>query len=147
MQKALAGIEGISNLKTQRLTYIPQVEVRFKPEMSTGLGLSPGDVRSVTETTLTGTKVGDIYSHQKIHNIVVRGNKRYRTSIDALGEMDVALPGGGVAPGQRCGHLRRTDAKPNYARGWFAQHRRESRRERALAQCGFRRRKRGTCVA
>lgn len=98
VQKALSSIEGISNLKTQRLTYIPQVEVRFKPEMSTGLGLSPGDVRSVTETMLTGTKVGEIYSHQKIFNIVVRGDERYRTSIDALEEINVTLPGGGVAP-------------------------------------------------
>ena len=94
----LAKVEGVSDLKVQRLNQIPQIEVSYKADLGASLGLGPGDVRQVTETMLTGTKVGEIYSDQKIFNIVVRGADRFRGSLDALQELEINLPGGGLIP-------------------------------------------------
>jgi Cu/Ag efflux pump CusA len=94
---ALRKIDGVNNLKVQQQHLVPRVEVRFKPEVGASLGVTPGDIRQVTETMLNGTTVGQIYKDQKIHNIVVRGSPRFSRTIDALQEVSIDLPSGGNA--------------------------------------------------
>lgn len=94
---ALGGIEGVGNLHVQQQTLVPQIEIRFKQEYAAALGLTPGDIRQVTETLLNGTTVGQIYEDQKIYDIVVRGTPKFSRDIDTLRSISVDLPAGGNA--------------------------------------------------
>ena len=94
----LAAIEGVDDLLVQHQTLVPQIEIDFKPEAAAIFGLTPGDLRRVTEVLLTGTKVGELYEEQKVFDVVVRGTPQVGANIDALGAMLISTPGGGAVP-------------------------------------------------
>ncbi len=93
-----AGIDGVDDLHVQHQTLIPQIEIDFKPDAAAVFGLTPGDLRRVTETLLTGTKVGEIYEEQKVFDVVVRGTPAVGANIDALRATLIDTPGGGAVP-------------------------------------------------
>jgi Cu/Ag efflux pump CusA len=94
----LATIEGVRDLHVQHQTLIPQIEIVFKPEAAAVFGLTPGNLRRVTETLLTGTKVGEIYEQQKVFDVVVRGTAAATANIDTLRATLIATPSGGAVP-------------------------------------------------
>ena len=95
---ALSEIEGVADLFVQRQMLIPQIEVDYRPEAGAILGLTPGDLREVTEVMLAGRKVGEIYEEQKVFDVVVRGTPSVGANIDSLRDMLIDTPGGGVVP-------------------------------------------------
>jgi len=95
---AIAGIEGIVDLRVQPITMIPQVEVRFRMEAGAQFGLAPGDVRRAVTTLLQGTKVGEIYQGQQIFDCVVYGIPRVRHDVAALQALAIDTPTGGQVP-------------------------------------------------
>ena len=94
----LAAIEGIDDLHVQHQTLIPQIEIEFKPDAAAVFGLTPGDLRRVTETLLTGRKVGELYEGQKVFDVVVRGTPSVGANIDELRAILIDTPGGGAVP-------------------------------------------------
>jgi len=95
---ALSEIDGVADLFVQRQTLIPQIEIDFRPEAGAILGLTPGDLRRVTEVMLTGIKVGELYEEQKVFDVVVRGTPKVGANLDSLRDMLIDTPGGGVVP-------------------------------------------------
>jgi CzcA family heavy metal efflux pump len=94
----LASIDGVGDLHVQHQTLIPEIRIDFKPEPAAVFGLTPGDLRRVTETLLTGTKVGELYDEQKVFDVVVRGTPDVGANIDALRAVLIDTPGGGAVP-------------------------------------------------
>jgi Cu/Ag efflux pump CusA len=94
----LANIDGVDDLHVQHQTLIPQIEIDFKPEAAAIYGLTPGDLRRVTEVMLTGVKVGELYDEQKVFDVVVRGTPEVGANMDALRDMLIDTPGGGAVP-------------------------------------------------
>ncbi len=94
----LADVDGVGDLHVQHQTLIPQIEIEFKPDAAAVFGLTPGDLRRVTETLLTGTKVGELYEGQKVFDVVVRGTPGVGANIDALRATLIDTPGGGAVP-------------------------------------------------
>ena len=94
----LASIDGVDDLHVQHQTLIPQIEIDFKPEAAAIFGLTPGDLRRVTEVMLTGVKVGELYDEQKVFDVVVRGAPHVGANMDALRDMPIDTPGGGAVP-------------------------------------------------
>jgi CzcA family heavy metal efflux pump len=95
---AIAGIEGIVDLRVQPMTMIPQVEVKLRTDSAAQFGLAPGDVRRAVTTLLQGTKVGEIYQGQQIFDCVVWGAPRVRHDVAALGTLAIDTPTGGQVP-------------------------------------------------
>ncbi len=94
----LATIDGVDDLLVQHQTLIPYIAIDFKPEAAAVFGLTPGDLRRLTEVILTGNKVGELYQDQKVFDVVVRGTPEAGANIDALRDLLVDTPSGGAVP-------------------------------------------------
>ena len=98
IKKAIDGIPGVINLKTEDQVLVPQVQVRLRPDAASRFGLSPGQVRHAVATLVRGTKVGEVYEDQKTYDVVVRGSPHVRSDIEAIRDLPIDLPFGGQAP-------------------------------------------------
>lgn len=96
--KVLADVEGVSDLKVQPQTLVPQLAVRFHQENAARFGVSATDVRSAINTLVNGTKAGEIYEDQKIFDVVVWGTTAQRGNIENIKNMTIDIPTGGRVP-------------------------------------------------
>ena len=95
---ALSGIEGVADLSVQKQNLVPRIHITFRPESGSIYGLTPGDVRTATAIFLSGTTVGEVYDAQQVIKVVVRGASASATNVDALRDLMIATPGGGLVP-------------------------------------------------
>ncbi|MDC0716215.1 efflux RND transporter permease subunit [Nannocystis bainbridge] len=93
--RALADVDGITNLKVEPQVEVPQIEVRFKPEAARPFGLNPGEVRRTATTLIRGTKVGEVYRGGQTIDVVVVGAARLRDDLAAVQSLRIAAPLGG----------------------------------------------------
>src|ERR1700754_2850424 len=93
-ERAMASVEGVTNLKVESQTLLPQVEVRLRPEAAERYGLTPGHVRRATTTLLRGIKAGEVYEGQKRFDVVVWGVPACRDDVAALRELPIDTPAG-----------------------------------------------------
>lgn len=91
----LATVEGVSDLKVQPQTLVPQLAVKYHPENAARFGISATDVRSTINTLVNGTKAGEIYEDQKIFDVVVWGTTAQRQNIENIKNMMIDVPTGG----------------------------------------------------
>jgi Cu/Ag efflux pump CusA len=95
---ALGDVDGVSELKVEPQTLVPQVEVRLRPEVAASFGLTPAQVRSAVTTLVQGRKVGEVFEDQKIHDVTVWSVPSARADLSSLRELLVEIPGGGHVP-------------------------------------------------
>ncbi len=96
--KAMSTISGVVDLKVEPQVLVPQLEVAVRPEAAERFGLGPGDIRRAITTLIKGTKVGEVYEDQKIFDVVVWGEPRFRSDPNAIREILVDTPLGGQVP-------------------------------------------------
>ncbi|HKH61347.1 MAG TPA: efflux RND transporter permease subunit [Flavitalea sp.] len=94
----LSNVEGVSDLKVQPQTLVPQLAVKFHPDNAARFGLSAADVRTAINTLVNGTKVGEIYEDQKIFDVVVWGTAEQRSNIERIRDLQIDIPRGGRVP-------------------------------------------------
>jgi CzcA family heavy metal efflux pump len=94
----LKDVPGVSELKVEPQTLVPQVQVRLRPEEAANLGLTPAQVRRAVTTLVKGLKVGEVFEEQKIHEVTVWSMPAVRGDLAALREMLIGIPGGGYVP-------------------------------------------------
>ncbi len=87
VEKTMGGIDGVTNLKVESQTLLPQIEIRVRPDALERYGLTPGHVRRATTTLLRGTKVGEVYESQKRFDVVVWGHEKCRADVTAIREL------------------------------------------------------------
>lgn len=93
--KAMGDIKGVSALKVEPQTLVPQVIVRLRPDVAGTFGLTPAQVRRAVATLVKGSKVGEIFEEQKIHDVTVWSEARVRTDVQSLRELLIETPAGG----------------------------------------------------
>jgi Cu/Ag efflux pump CusA len=98
IEAALADIPGVAHLKVEAQDLVPQLDVRLRPAAAAVHGLTPGRVRQAATTLIKGTKVGEVYSEQKVFDVVVWGQPSVRHDPLAIGQLEIATPGGGYVP-------------------------------------------------
>ncbi|MFO0807598.1 MAG: efflux RND transporter permease subunit [Gemmataceae bacterium] len=91
-ERAMATVEGVTNLKVESQVLVPQIEVRLRPEAAERYGLTPGHVRRATTTLLRGAKVGEVYEGQKRFDVVVWGEPACRDDVTALRSLPIDTP-------------------------------------------------------
>lgn len=91
-------IEGISSLKVEHQTLVPQVQIRLDPEKASLYQLRPGYVRETINTLIKGDIVGQVYQSQKSRDVVVWGNPKTRLDLQSLNEMLIETPMGTYVP-------------------------------------------------
>ena len=98
VRAAMANIDGIADLKVQPQILVPQMEVQVRPRAAARFGLTPGDIRRATTTLIKGAKVGEFYEGQKSFDVVVWGQPSIRTSPEAIRNLMIETPTGGLVP-------------------------------------------------
>lgn len=98
VRDAVAGIEGVGDLKLESQVLVPQILIRPRPADLARLGLSAGEVRRQAQTLVAQTKVGEVYRDQKAFDVTVWGEPSVRSNPQALRDLMIQAPAGGVAP-------------------------------------------------
>lgn len=96
--KLLEKVNGVSDLKVQPQTLVPQLAVKFNTDNAARFGISAAQVRTAINTLVNGTKVGEIYDDQKIFDVVVWGMDDQRGSIENVRNLLIDIPAGGRVP-------------------------------------------------
>lgn len=92
---AIRDVPGVSALKVESLTQVPQIAVNVRPDLASIHGLTVGRVTQAVATMVSGKKVGEVYQNQRVHDVVVWGAPRTRDSYTALRELLLETPAGG----------------------------------------------------
>jgi heavy metal efflux system protein len=79
-----------------------QTEVVIRPDRSrlARYGIAMSDVNTLVNEALAGSNASTFFDREQRFDIVVRLDPRYRRSIDAIGNLQLALPGTQVGNGQ-----------------------------------------------
>jgi CzcA family heavy metal efflux pump len=96
--EVMKSVAGVTNLKVEPQTLIPQIVVKLRPDAAAQFGLTPGDVRTAATTLIRGTQVGEIYEGQKIFRVMVWGTESVRNDFDAIQRLMIDTPSGGQVP-------------------------------------------------
>jgi len=94
VEKVMAAVPGVVDMKVEPLVMVPQIEVKLRPEAAERFGLTAGQVRRATTTLLKGAKVGEVYEGQKRFDVVVWGMPKLRTDLTALQALPIDTPSG-----------------------------------------------------
>jgi CzcA family heavy metal efflux pump len=94
VEKAMAEVAGVTNLRVEPQVLVPQIEVRPRPDDAARFGLTPGHIRRVTTLLTRGQKVGEIYEGPKRFDVTVWGTPRWRTDLSALQSLPIDTPAG-----------------------------------------------------
>ena len=95
VQEALAGIDGIVDLKKELHVDVPQIEVEVNLAAAQRYGIKPGDVRRATAVLLAGEEVGDIFRDGRTYDVNVWSTPETRQSLTSIRELLIDTPGGG----------------------------------------------------
>lgn len=92
---AVKDIKGISALKVESLSLVPQITVKVNPEAAALNGLTAGQIRQAVTTLISGRKVGEVYQDQRVHDVTVWSVPSARADFTTLRELLIATPSGG----------------------------------------------------
>jgi CzcA family heavy metal efflux pump len=95
VKSAVTGITGVTDLKVEQQSLVPQIQIRPKPEAMAPYGLTAGDVRRAANTLISGSKAGEIFRNQMSVDVIVWGTPETRSDIHALRDVLIAAPSGG----------------------------------------------------
>ena len=109
VHKALEGVAGITDLKNELVTEIPQIEVKVDLAKAHKYGLKPGDVRRAASTMISGEEVGDIFYEGKAYDVNVWSTPSTRMNLDSIKNLLLNTPKGGHV---RLGELADISIKP-----------------------------------
>lgn len=100
VNKAIADVKGVVNLKIEPQVLVPQIQVRLRSEVAANFGLTPGMARRAATTLIKGQKVGEVYKDQKVFDVAVWGTESVRSDPQALRDLAIETPGGRVTLGE-----------------------------------------------
>src|SRR5262249_35028856 len=98
VKEIINGVPGIVDAAIYRS--LGQPNVLISPDRAAGAryGLNVGDVNAVLEAAIGGKAVPQVLEGDRRFDLVVRWQKPYRISLEAIRELRVSLPGGGQMP-------------------------------------------------
>ena len=90
----LAGISGLTELHTELLVDVPQIQVQVDLDKAQQYGLKPGDVRRAAAYLIAGEEVGDIHTANRTYDINVWSTPQNRDSLTSVQNLLIDTPGG-----------------------------------------------------
>jgi CzcA family heavy metal efflux pump len=98
VQRALSKVTGLTELHTQLLEDVPQVDVEVRLPVALRYGLKPGDVRRAAATYLASEEVGDVFRAGKAYDVHVWSTPQTRRSLTDIRRLPIDTPSGGHVP-------------------------------------------------
>lgn len=87
VKAAIEGVPGVTDLKIEQQTLIPQIQIRARPQALAAYGLSDGDLRRAASTLIQGSRLGEIYREQLPVDVVVWSEPEQRQDLHALQDL------------------------------------------------------------
>ena len=91
-------IEGIGDLKADKVTGLPQITVKYDYNKIALYGLNITDINKIIRSSFAGENAGTIYEESKRFDVVVRMNSANRTDISDVSNLFIPLPNGQQVP-------------------------------------------------
>ncbi len=91
-------IEGLTDLKVEQVTGMPQLVVKYNRNRIAQYGLSIADVNRIINTAYAGGTTGVVYEGERKFDLVVRIPKNENTDIDILKSLLIPTPLGNQIP-------------------------------------------------
>lgn len=98
VSKLIQNIEGVQDVFVEKITGLPQVQVKYDRDKIAQYGLTITDVNQVLETAFAGKVAGIVFEGEKRFDLVVRLESKFRQSIDDVKDLYVSLPSGNQVP-------------------------------------------------
>ncbi len=98
VMEVMSGVPGIVDLALYRSLGQPNLLIAPDRVACERYGLNVGDVNAVVQAAIGGQAVTQVLEGDRSFNLVVRWKPEYRTSLEAIRQIRVSLPGGGYVP-------------------------------------------------
>lgn len=98
MGKLISTIDGVSDLKVEATTGLPQITVNYKRNKIAQYGLNIRDLNTLVSSAFAGGHAGVIFEGERRIDLVVRLADTYRSNIDHLKNLYVPLDSGAQIP-------------------------------------------------
>ncbi len=94
----LGGVAGVKDLG--KLTSLGQPDIKISPDRQacSRYGLNSGDVVNVIQTAIGGQAVTQLYEREKAFDVTIRWLPPYRSSLEAIREIQIATPDNLMVP-------------------------------------------------
>jgi heavy metal efflux system protein len=90
-------VRGVTDLQIFHVLGQPNLNVKIDRAKAARYGLNTGDVNTVIQAALGGTSATNLLEGDRQFNVVVRLPAKYRSSLEAVGNVKVAVTNGGGA--------------------------------------------------
>ena len=91
-------IEGVGDLKADKVTGLPQITVKYDYNKIALYGLNITDINKIIRASFAGESAGKIYEESKRFDVVVRMNAANRSDIADVSNLFIPLPNGQQVP-------------------------------------------------
>lgn len=91
-------VEGIGDLKADKVTGLPQITVKYDYNKIALYGLNIADINQIIRSSFAGESAGKIYEESKRFDVAVRLNVANRNDITDVSNLFIPLPNGQQVP-------------------------------------------------
>lgn len=98
VERVMRGVEGIDDVRAERLTGLPQLRVTVDRLAVARVGLTPGDVINALRVGLAGEEVSEVWRGQRRYGLVVRLPEARRHDVRAIRSLLVGTHDGTPVP-------------------------------------------------
>jgi cobalt-zinc-cadmium resistance protein CzcA len=98
VSKVIQNIEGAQDIYVEKVSGLPQVQVKYDRDKIAQYGLTIYDVNHVLKTAFAGEVAGVVFEGEKRFDLVVRLDSGFRTKIEDVKDLYVPLPSGNQVP-------------------------------------------------
>lgn len=98
LAEAISGLDGVEDLRVEPQVDVPQIEILLRPQEAALHGFTVGKLNANVQTFLRGLRIGQVYEHERVFDVVVRAHPHRRSDPAALAALLVASPTGDYMP-------------------------------------------------
>lgn len=92
VQAVLQKVRGAADVKTEQISGLPMLTIKFKREVLSRYGISVADVQAIVEAAVGGKNAGIVFDGDRRFELVVRLPEHLRSDIEAIKSLPIPLP-------------------------------------------------------
>ena len=98
IRAVVSSISGIADLSLEQSFGQPQITIEIDDAKAARYGLAKDDILEIIELGIGGEVIGQVFQHVRRFGIFVRFEERFRHEVEAIGNLRVRTPEGGLTP-------------------------------------------------
>ena len=97
-EEVIHKVEGAKDVFTERVTGLPQIVIKYKPNAIAAYGLSIADVNRVLRASFAGESAGQVYENERRFDLVLRLKENRRNDLTDIKTLMITNPDGISVP-------------------------------------------------